>query len=52
MTSFTELQQQRRTIYGLGRNVQQTPEELFDLVKSAVRQAPTAFNNQTVRSIV
>lgn len=52
MTSFTELQQQRRTIYGLGRNVQQTPEDLFDLVKSAVRQAPTAFNNQTVRSIV
>ncbi|MFT9031089.1 MAG: nitroreductase family protein [Leuconostoc pseudomesenteroides] len=52
MTSFTELQQQRRTIYALGQNVQQTPEALFELVKSAVRYAPTAFNNQTVRSIV
>ncbi|WP_220739930.1 nitroreductase family protein [Leuconostoc miyukkimchii] len=50
--AFTDLQQQRRSIYALGNEVSQTPEELFELVKSAVRNSPTAFNNQSVRTIV
>lgn len=52
MMSFTDLQEKRRSIYVLGDNVSQTPEELFELVKSAVKHAPTAFNNQTVRTVV
>jgi len=50
--SFTNLQKQRRTTYVLGKKVTQTPEEIFDIVKSAVKNSPTAFNNQTVRVIV
>lgn len=47
--TFTDLQKQRRTTYVLGKKVSQTPEEIYDIVKSAVTNAPTAFNNQTVR---
>ncbi len=50
--SFTELQTKRRSIYALGRQVTQTPEALYDLVKSAVKQSPTSFNNQSVRAVV
>ncbi|WP_312066363.1 nitroreductase family protein [Leuconostoc lactis] len=50
--SFTALQTKRRSIYALGRQVTQTPEALYDLVKSAVKQSPTSFNNQSVRAVV
>ena len=50
--SFTDLQTKRRSIYALGRQVTQTPEALYDLVKSAVKQSPTSFNNQSVRPVV
>ena len=49
---FTDLQTKRRSIYALGRQVTQTPEALYDLVKSAVKQSPTSFNNQSVRAVV
>ena len=50
--SFTDLQTKRRSIYALGRQVTETPEALYDLVKSAVKQSPTSFNNQSVRAVV
>lgn len=50
--SFTDLQTKRRSIYALGRQVTQTPEALYDLVKSAVKQSPISFNNQSVRAVV
>ena len=50
--SFTDLQTKRRSIYALRRQVTQTPEALYDLVKSAVKQSPTSFNNQSVRAVV
>ncbi|CAH1851852.1 nitroreductase family protein [Convivina praedatoris] len=50
--SFDTLQKQRRSIYSLGKNVSQTPEEIFNIVKGAVRETPTAFNSQSVRAIV
>ena len=53
MTSkFNEIAAQRRSIYSLGENVRQTPEEIFDLVKTTVRNSPSAFNSQTVRAVV
>lgn len=52
MMTFTNLQKKRRTTYALGNAVTQTPEEIFDIVKSAVKNSPTAFNNQTVRTLV
>ena len=50
--TFTDLQKQRRKTYTLGKKIPQTPEEIFEIVKSAVKYAPTAFNNQTVRTIL
>lgn len=50
--NFTDLQAQRHSVYALGRNVSQTPTALFDLIKLAVKQAPTAFNNQSVRVVL
>ncbi len=53
MTSkFNEIAAQRRSIYALGENVRQTPEEIFNLVKTTVRNSPSAFNSQTVRAVV
>lgn len=50
--SFTDLRTKRRSIYALGRQVTQTPEAWYDVVKSAVKQSPTSFNNQSVRAVV
>ena len=49
---FNSLAANRRSIYALGDNLSQTPEEIFDLVKQTVKNSPTAFNSQTVRAVV
>ena len=49
---FKQLQQQRRSIYSLGKNIAQTPESISDIVTTAVKASPTAFNNQSVRVVV
>ncbi|VDG19588.1 nitroreductase [Lactobacillus sp.] [Lactiplantibacillus mudanjiangensis] len=51
-TQFTALQQQRRTIYALGKSVNQSNAEIVDLIESAVKLAPSAFNNQTTRAVI
>ncbi|CAH0415761.1 nitroreductase family protein [Periweissella fabaria] len=50
--SFLELAAQRRTIYALGKNVNLSNDQLEALIKEAVKQAPTAFNNQTTRAVI
>ena len=51
-SQFNSLAANRRSIYALGDNLSQTPEEIFDLVKQTVNNSPTAFNSQTVRAVV
>lgn len=51
-SQFNSLATNRRSIYGLGDNLSQTPEEIFDLVKQTIKNSPTAFNSQTVRAVV
>ena len=51
-SQFNSLTANRRSIYALGDNLSQTPEEIFDLVKQTVKNSPTAFNSQTVRAVV
>lgn len=51
-SKFNNLSARRRSIYALGDNLSQTPEEIFEVVKDAVKNSPTAFNSQTVRTIV
>lgn len=51
-SQLLKLSAQRRSIYALGDNISQSPEEIFSLVKAVVRNSPTAFNSQTVRTVV
>ncbi|WEV54496.1 nitroreductase family protein [Leuconostocaceae bacterium ESL0723] len=51
MSAFNDLQKKRRSIYALGDQVKQTPEELFGMVNEAIKDAPTAFNSQSVRAV-
>lgn len=47
-----ELLKNRRSIYALGKNVTESKEEIVKLVKNAIKESPTAFNNQSTRAIV
>lgn len=49
---FLQLETARRSIYTLGKNITLSEEQLVELVKTAVKEAPTAFNNQTVRTVI
>ena len=51
-SQFNSLSANRRSIYALGDNLSQTPEEIFDLVKQTIKNSSTAFNSQTVRAVV
>ncbi|MCK8617513.1 nitroreductase family protein [Fructobacillus sp. M158] len=52
MTTFNELQEKRRSIYALGKEVKQTDQELFDLVKKSIKNSPSPFNSQSVQAVV
>ncbi|GAO99128.1 nitroreductase family protein [Fructobacillus ficulneus] len=52
MSEFLDLQKKRRSIYGLGKNVSQSPAELNTLVKDAIENTPSAFNSQSVQAVV
>ena len=51
-SKFNEISAKRRSIYALGDNITISPDEIFDLVKTTVRNSPSAFNSQTVRTVV
>lgn len=51
-SKFNQLMKKRRSIYALGDNLKQDPDEIFNLVKQVVRDSPTAFNSQTTRAVV
>ena len=49
---FLDLSKNRRSIYDLGRNVSQSPDEIANLIQENIKWAPTPFNNQTTRAII
>lgn len=49
---FNQLTAQRRSIYSLGDKLTSTPEEIYDLITTTIKNSPTAFNSQTVRVVV
>lgn len=51
-STFNQLTAQRRSIYALGDHLSNSPEELYDLIITAIKNSPTAFNSQTVRAVV
>lgn len=51
-SQLVKLAARRRSIYALGDNISQSPEEIFALVKETIKNSPTSFNSQTVRAVV
>ena len=51
-TGLLKLEKMRRSIYALGRNVKQTPDEVADFIKQTVKWTPSPFNNQTTRVVM
>lgn len=47
-----ELFKKRRSQYALGKNVNLDQEQITELVKEAVRQAPSSFNSQSSRAVI
>jgi predicted oxidoreductase (fatty acid repression mutant protein) len=50
--SLYEIAKKRRSIYNLGKNVQQSNEEVVQLVKNIVNETPSAFHSQSSRVVV
>lgn len=49
---FLDLIKKRRTIYAVGKNVEQSPAYLIDLIKHAIKQSPSSFNSQSSRAVI
>lgn len=49
---FLDLITKRRTIYAIGKNIEQSPERLTDLIQTAIKQSPSAFNSQSSRAVI
>jgi len=49
---FIDLIIQRRTIYSIGKNVEQSSEYLTDLIQNAIKQSPSSFNSQSSRAVI
>ena len=49
---FLDLITKRRTIYTIGKNVEQSPEYLSDLIQTAIKQSPSSFNSQSSRAVI
>lgn len=50
--TFFELQQQRRSIYQLGKNVALTQAEIVSLIEKTVSESPSSFNSQSSRVVI
>ncbi|WP_082022448.1 nitroreductase family protein [Enterobacter sp. Bisph1] len=49
---FLSLAKARRTIYTLGKDLPIADDEAIDIIKEAIRQAPSAFNSQSSRALI
>ncbi len=50
--SFIELMSQRRSVYGLARNMSAGEASIEHVVKECVSQCPSAFNSQTSMAVI
>lgn len=50
--SFYELAKKRRSIYHLGKNVNQSNDEIVQLIKDIIDQTPSSFHSQTSRVVI
>ncbi|MBM7710193.1 nitroreductase family protein [Enterococcus lemanii] len=52
MSKFLEALKNRRSIYAIGDNVTLSNQELTDLIQTAVKESPSAFNSQSSRVVI
>ncbi|KRM22303.1 nitroreductase family protein [Latilactobacillus graminis] len=52
MSELFDLQQQRRSIYALGKNITMHESQLSELIFKTIKETPTAFNAQGSRAII
>ena len=52
MNSFIEMIKNRRSVYGLNKNLPVFEDKIFDLVRDSVRYVPDAFDMKSQRVIV
>ena len=52
MTNLFDLQQQRRSIYALGQNIDLTEAEVSELIFKTINETPSAFNGQGSRAVI
>ena len=52
MSNFASLQEKRRTIYALGKDLPVSNEEVVATVEKAMKESPSAFNSQSSRAVV
>ncbi|HHX68179.1 MAG: nitroreductase family protein [Miniphocaeibacter sp.] len=46
-SNLLEIERKRRSIYGLGKNLPISEDEVLDLIADIVKNAPSAYNSQT-----
>ena len=49
--SFLKYIEKRRSIYAIGQNLTETPEQIESIIREAVRLSPSSFNSQTSRVV-
>ncbi len=49
--SFINAIQKRRTIYAIGKNIAHTQDQLDQLIRTTIKNAPSAFNSQSSRAV-
>lgn len=49
---FLEAVKERRTFYGISKDVNISDESIYEIVKEAVKYTPSAFNSQSARAVV
>lgn len=52
ISTFFELQQKRRSVYSIGRNIDISTDDIVQLIKKTVREAPSSFNSQSSRVVI
>lgn len=52
LSNFNQISAKRRSIYNIGKNIDIPDNQIFDVIKTAVKNSPSAFNSQSVRTIV
>lgn len=50
--TFASLAEKRRTSYTLGKTLPVSDDAIVEIIKEAIRQAPSAFNSQSSRALI